>query len=147
MTSRDGSERVVVRFMDGRIVKGALLEFSETSDRLTVCEAESWEHKTVDCSELKAVFFVRTFEGNAEYRESKSYASTRKKGQKIFIKFKDGENIVGFLDSGVPWDKGFFLHKRDEGVRGFFILPVDEHSNNARIFVFSSAVQAVTVVP
>jgi len=54
---------------------------------------------------------------------------------------------VGFLEGDVPWEKGFFLSKRGSNRKGFFLLPVDEDTNNIKVFVVSSSVDAVTVVP
>jgi hypothetical protein len=63
------------------------------------------------------------------------------------VKFRDGESMVGFLDGELPWDKGFFLSKQENGRKGFFLLPADTEGNNVRVFVVSSSVDDVTVVP
>jgi len=47
----------------------------------------------------------------------------------------------------VPWERGFFLSKKDSDLKGFFLLPVDEDTNNIKVFVVASSVDDVTVVP
>jgi len=93
------------------------------------------------------VFFVKSFEGDQGYKERKSYGVAKIKGQRVFVKFRDGEGLVGFLEGDVPWQRGFFLSKQDSDLKGFFLLPVDEDTNNIKVFVVSSSVDAVTVVP
>jgi hypothetical protein len=140
-------EKAVLRFNDKRILKGRIRDFTSDSDIVTLLEAETGKEHTVDIHQLKAVFFVRTFRGNSGYREKKSYGISKQSGQKIFIKLKDGEGMVGFLEGHFPWEKGFFLSKHEDVAKGFFILPVDEDSNNIKAFVVSSSVIDVTVIP
>jgi hypothetical protein len=64
----------------------------------------------------------------------------------VFVKFRDGESLLGFLEGDFPWEKGFFLSRQDKGLKGFFLLPVDEDANNIKVFVVSSSVVDVTVV-
>jgi hypothetical protein len=140
-------EKAVLRFNDGTILKGHISKFSSDSDMVTLLEAETAKEHTVDIHQLKAIFFVKSFCGDSGYREKKSYGMARPKGRKIFIKFKDGEGIVGFLEGHFPWGKGFFLSKQEAVLKGFFILPVDGDSNNLKVFVVSSSVIDVTVIP
>lgn len=140
-------DKVVIRFADGRVVKGYLRSFSEASPVVTILDADSGELRSAEIQELKAIFFVRSFVGDAEYHELKTYGVRRSRGHRIFIKFSDGEDMVGFLEGDVPWEKGFFLSKRSREGIGFYILPADRLSNNSRIFVIASAVRDVTVVP
>jgi hypothetical protein len=141
------TDKTVLRFNDGRILKGFVHDFTSETNVVTIQEAETDKISTVNIEQLKAIFFVRSFEGDRHYREKKSYGITRPKGRKIFIKFKDGEDIVGFLEGDFPWKKGFFLSKREDPLKGFFILPVDKDSNNVKVFVVSSSIIDVTVVP
>jgi hypothetical protein len=55
--------------------------------------------------------------------------------------------MVGYLQGKVPWDKGFFLSKPDKVKKGFFLVPVDEDSNNIKVFVVYSAVKDITAIP
>ena len=141
------SEKAVLRFENGKVLKGYIRNFTSDAEIVTVEEAGTGKVFTVDIHQLKAIFFVRVFKGDRYHREIKSYGLSKLKGQKIFIKFKDKEDMVGFLEGRFPWEKGFFLSKHDDSVKGFFILPVDGDSNNIKLFVVSSSVIDVTVIP
>jgi hypothetical protein len=96
----------------------------------------------VKISDLKAIFFVRTFEGDKTYSDKKSFIRATAKGKKVFVRFYDGESMMGHIEGQVPWEKGFFLEAKKGG---FFLIPVDEQSNNIRVFVVANSVQDVTV--
>jgi small nuclear ribonucleoprotein (snRNP)-like protein len=140
------SEKVVVRLNDGGLLKGYLRDFSPALPELSFEEAGTAGTRPVKFEDVKAVFFVKSFEGDQEYREKKSYGATRTKGQRVFVKFNDGESLVGFLEGEVPWEKGFFL-SRQRDLKGFYLLPADEDTNNTKVFVVASSVSDVTVVP
>lgn len=141
------NDKAVLRFNDGKILKGYIREFAPDSAMVVLKGTETAETVSVDVQQLKAVFFVKSFAGNRSHREKKSYAATKPKGNKIFIKFTDGENFVGFLEGGLPWDKGFFLSSHEKAQKGFFMLPTDEDSNNMKVFVFAASVTDATVIP
>ena len=140
-------EKTVTRLNNGDLLKGYMKNFSPDRNELTVEEEGSDNQRQVKIGDVKAVFFVKSFEGDHAYKERKSYSLTKTKGQRVFVKFRDGEGLVGFLEGDVPWQRGFFLSKQDSDLKGFFLLPVDEDTNNIRVFVVSSSVDAVTVVP
>lgn len=140
-------EKVIFRFNNGQIINGHLKDFSSDLTDLHLEEASNGHHRTVKIEELKALFFVRSFEGDKEYKEKKAYGIKRSRGKRVFIRFKDGESLVGFLEGDVPWEKGFFLSKLGTGMKGFYLLPVDEDTNNLKVFVIASSVNDVTVVP
>jgi hypothetical protein len=144
---KGAQERSVVRFNDGSILKGYLRVFSPDIDEVVLREVETDEVRTLRVDDMKAVFFVKSFEGDFDYREKKSYGIRKPTGNRVFVKFKDGERLVGFLDGKVPWEKGFFLSRKENDGKGFFLLPVDEDTNNIKVFVISSSVDDVTVVP
>jgi hypothetical protein len=140
-------EKTVTRLMDGSLLKGYLKDFSPKAEEILVQEEPGGSARSVKIKDVKAVFFVKSFEGDEDHRERKSYSMTRTKGQRVFVKFRDGESLLGFLEGATPWDKGFFLSRRDNSLKGFFLLPADEDANNDRVFVVSSSVDDVTVVP
>lgn len=141
------TDKAVLRFNDGKILKGYVRDFTPDEGMVKLLEAETGTVLTFDIHRLKAIFFVKSFEGDRQHREKKSYGISKLKGHRIFIKFKDKEDMVGFLEGHFPWKKGFFLSKQEDTVKGFFILPVDEDSNNVKVFVVSSSVIDVTVIP
>jgi len=140
-------EKVVMRFNDGSLLKGYLGGFSQDSQEVSFEELGRDNVRYIPVQELKAIFFVKTFEGDKEYREKKRYGLRKREGRKIFIRFKDGESMVGHLQGDMPWDKGFFLSRPDEKKTGFFLVPVDEESNNIKVFVVRSSVKDITALP
>jgi hypothetical protein len=133
-------DKVVIRHIDGKMIKGYITNFSEKSDIISIREIDGDKVIQVPVESLKAIFFVRSFEGKRTYSEKKVYGISAKKGDRAFVKFKDAESLVGFLSGDVPWDrkKGFFLSKIETDLKGFYIVPVDRGSNNIKIFVMLS---------
>ena len=72
--------------------------------------------------DLKAVFFVRDFNGNRGYQESQTVEGQRH-GRRLEVIFRDGEKLVGTSEAYNPQKLGFFL------------FPADGKSNNSRIFI------------
>ena len=87
--------------------------------------------------DLKAIFFVKDFEGRPDYAETKLFPENApaSKGRKIAVLFTDGELLTGYT---LTYDA-----KRP----GFFIMPTDEMSNNERIYIVRSAVREVGMGP
>jgi hypothetical protein len=96
---------------------------------------------------LKAIFYVKTFEGSKEYKEKKIYGVGKKLGRKVFVKFRDGEKLVGFLEADVPPDKVLSFLKSDGSKKGFFLVPVDRDCNNTRVFAAWNAIDDITTLP
>ncbi|MCK4506305.1 MAG: hypothetical protein KAW14_11880 [Candidatus Aegiribacteria sp.] len=116
--------KVVVHFVGGSIQKGYTSDFS--MNRTTFHLAGIEDHKTeiIDFHKLKAVFFVKDFEGNPEYTDSKDFDSSQTVyGKKYHVLFRDGEEVIG---TGV----GYNPNKP-----GFFLTPCDPDSNILRAFV------------
>ena len=126
--------KVVARYIDGRLIKGLSQDFFPNKDRFHVYSAGKTSGEAVEVwvKELKAVFFVRDFGGNAIYDERKEYLQGDKpSGRKIEVTFKDGEVLVGTT-------LGY-----DPNRPGFFLFPADPKSNNIRIFAVTSALKKV----
>ena len=140
-------QRVVVRFTDGKILKGHVRNFSANEIFVLLEEVGTRTEQSIPIEELKAIFFVKTFEGVSGYRDKKVYGIRKNIGRKVYIRFNDGESMVGFLDGEIPWKKGFFLSKPDSKHRGFFLIPVDADSNNIRVFVVGTAIKDITLMP
>jgi hypothetical protein len=133
-------QKVVLRFLDGRMVKGYIGDFSPVNNHISIVD-ERLNEQDVQLNELKAVFYVKSFEGNKYYSEKKSFAKTSQEGKKILVRFKDGERLVGYLEGDVPWQRGFFLESKKGG---FFIIPSDDQTNNIKTFIVSTSVTNVT---
>ncbi|MEW6377285.1 MAG: hypothetical protein AB1502_16025 [Thermodesulfobacteriota bacterium] len=126
--------KVVVRYSNGRRIKGFSQDFFPNKDRFHVYPASkpSGEAVEVLIKDLKAVFFVQDFTGNYLYNERKEYLQGEKpSGRKIEVTFRDGEVLVGTT-------LGY-----DPNRPGFFIFPADPKSNNIRVYAVSSAVKKV----
>lgn len=137
---------VVARFRDGRMVKGYVKAFSSESDTVVLTDEKTREENRVALEELKAIFFVKSFQGVREHVEKKAFGIRKLAGRKVFVKFHDKETLVGCIEGAVPWDKGFSLTKLGEKTKGFFLTPVDGDSNNVKIFVVGSAIQDITIM-
>lgn len=119
------SNLVVARYTDGRILKGASLDVSPDRPRCHLRIA-SGEMIQIVLAELKALFFVKSMDGNPAHVEGASIAAAdpRLRGSRLIeVEFTDGERIVGLTPRYPP--KGTF----------FFLIPVDTASNNIRILV------------
>jgi small nuclear ribonucleoprotein (snRNP)-like protein len=134
------NQKVILRFLSGRIIKGYLDDFSPLNNHISVIDVTS-NKQDIQLNELKAVFYVKSFEGNKLYFEKRSFTKTSQKGKKILVRFKDGEKLIGYLEGDVPWQRGFFLESKKDG---FFIIPSDDQANNIKVFVVSTSVTNVT---
>lgn len=134
-------KKVILRFMDGRVIRGHVTSINTGRDTIPIKTKEG--EKRIYISELKAIYFVKTFKGDRAYQEKKIYGLIRPKGKRVLVRFKDGEFLTGFLEGTIPWTKGFHLAPPDPSQKGFFVLPTDEGSNNIKIFVINSSIQEV----
>ncbi len=126
-------QKIVVRYADGKIMKGYSQDFHSSKPQFSLwpsINATPSERAVIRLARLKAVFFVRDFNGNPRYNERKIFGE-RGAGRRIEVTFADGEVILGTT-----------LNYRPDG-QGFFVNPVDPAANNTRIFVVSSAVRRV----
>jgi hypothetical protein len=126
--------KVVVRYLNGKVIKGFTQDFFPNKDRFHFHHAakSSGESVEVMVKDLKAIFFVQDFAGNAQYSEKKSYGEgERAQGKKVEVTFADGETLVGST-------MGY-----DPNRQGFFIFPADPKSNNMRVYAVTSAVKQV----
>jgi hypothetical protein len=123
--------RVVVRYMNGSVVKGTTSDFApnRTTFTLTPEPPGSGEPVRIGIEELKAVFFVHSFQGNRDYREQKLRIPQGTIGRRYLLTFTDGETMRGTA-LGVNLSR-----------YGFLLFPSDPGSNNKRIFVMHSAVK------
>ena len=127
-------QKVVARYRDGKILKGFTRNFFANKDLFHVSPPDNpyGEGEKVWMRELKAVFFVRDFNGNPGYHERRNYkAEDSPFGRRVKITFSDGEVQVGAT-------MGYSLDRK-----GFFITPADPGSNNRKIFAISTSVESV----
>ncbi|NIS60518.1 MAG: hypothetical protein GTO13_07430 [Proteobacteria bacterium] len=127
--------KVVVRFRDGRLIKGFTHDFNPTKEVFHVTATDDGG-KTIEISTalLKAIFFVKSFEGNKNHRSTDDFSVESLKnvpGLKVKIAFSDGEVMYGSTHGYAPERKGFF------------IFPADRDSNNDRVFVIVASTDKV----
>ena len=124
---------VVVRFRDGRMLKGTTRDFLPAKGMFHLHPVDSGEAVEVMVQDLKAVFFVRRLGGDPAYNEYKDLPEQRvaSLGKKIGVVFEDGEILAGYTHSYNPSNPGFF------------VTPVDPKSNNIRVFVVRDSVREV----
>ncbi len=129
--------QVVVHFRDGTLQKGYTHDFTPLNDSFHLAlEDGSGEIKEIGITQLKAIFFVKSFDGNRSYVEKKFFEQvdqSRFRGLKIRVVFNDGEIL-----------RGISLGYSDKK-NGFFLIPVDPDCNNDRIFVVSEACKDIKV--
>lgn len=128
--------KIVVRYQDGRLVKGFTGDFFPGKEIFHITPLSPAEPKPVEVriADLKAVFFVKDHQGKPQYNDLKDFNTPAASGRKLRVVFKDGETILGTTQGYQPNRPGFFL------------VPADPHSNNDRCFVVSAATTSVSFV-
>ena len=136
--------KVVAHLRGGKLVKG----YTDTSvpysleemlkedpeslpPNLSVQQEGSEKKIKVSLNSLKALFFVKTFEGSKEYKEIKFFhAHPPIEGLWVRIHFGDGEYTEGVVRNSLR-----YLVEP-----GFFLKPPDPHSNNQLVYAVKASV-------
>jgi small nuclear ribonucleoprotein (snRNP)-like protein len=130
--------KIVVRYQDGRIVKGHTGDFLPTKPafHLSLLDApRDTRPIDVQIANVKAIFFVKDFVGNRERKKKQDFSTGKPVvGRKIRVVFQDGETLVGTT-------QGY-----DPARPGFFVIPADTESNNDRCFVVTRATKQVSFI-
>ena len=129
------ANKIVVHEKSGNVLKGTTADFFPKRPlfHLAVGGMHGEEMKKIVVDHLKAVFFVRDFGGNKDYQETKSPEGLPGSGKKIRAVFKDGETISGYT------------HVFNMDQPGFFLIPLDQKSNNERVFIVFSSLSTLEV--
>mgnify|MGYP001571831094 CR=1 FL=1 len=122
--------KIVLHFLDKRIVKGITNNFSPNKKLFHIEEMVTKKTIEVDVGQLKGIFFVKSHEGNKQYKEKKNIKRSGL-GRKVTVTFRDGETVIGYTT-------GF---SRDRA--GFYLFPEDPDSNTIKIFVVIDATKAI----
>jgi hypothetical protein len=125
--------RVVVRYQDGRLLKGFMRDFLASRGVAEVWpspDAPPAARVSVPFGQLKAIFFVRDFDGQTNPSAGEASAAEAR-GRKIAVTFTDGEQLTGVT-----------LTYKPDGV-GFFVRPLGEANNNTQVFVVSRSIRHV----
>ena len=142
--------KVVARLRDGKLLKGYLLapgaedveEFlheqpSTVYRELTIRLVTSSDTISVPVEALKAVFFVKTFEGRKDYEEVKFFTKSPPiRGLWVRVEFSDRERLEGVVENSLR-----FLVEP-----GFFMKPPDPQSNNDILYVVKESLRDFRVL-
>jgi len=123
-------QKVIARFLDGRIVRGYTNDFHATKPHLHLTEDAASESRFVPIAQLKALFFVREFEGDSSRVDRREF-DQKAYGRKVEVTFSDGEILLGTTMGFKSPEHPFFVH------------PADAASNNLRVFVTPAAARQV----
>lgn len=131
------ASRIVARYTDGRIVKGTSMDVDIGRP---LCHIRTPEGATqqVNLADLKALFFVKSLDGDPAHHEDLSPHPDDPRGRgatPVALHFADGEQISGLV-IGFPPKRTFF-----------YVIPVDASSNNIRILVNRGAVVRMEALP
>ena len=129
--TKDDGRRVVVRFLDGHVQKGTTHDFAPNKTKFHLEPGGDQGAKPVEVhvDKLKAVFFVKSWDGDPKRVDDNSLDRATGQGRGAVVTFTDGEIIAGFT---VGYDKS---------KPGFFMIPADPRANNMRVFVVNGAVK------
>ncbi|MGH7500825.1 MAG: DUF6982 domain-containing protein [Longimicrobiales bacterium] len=127
------SNQVVARYRDGRVIKGTSLDLDPAKP---VFHLRPPGEKAVEIrlSDLKALFFVRSLDGDAARNEDYTADPTdpRARGSTLVkLSFHDGEVMLGHTIRYPP-NRPYF-----------YITPVDTKSNNIRVLINRDAVASM----
>ena len=124
------NNKIVIRFKDSTILKGTVNVFSPFHKYFQLSMPDG-NVVTVDIDRIKAMFFVKSFEGdkkyNYMYKDELFWV-----GDKIMVNFNDGEKLVGYTE------------QLDCSPKGFFITPADLNGNNKYVFASKSAIKSMS---
>jgi len=119
-------QRLVVRYTDGRVVKGIsyTIDLDAAGFRLVPhgAHVEVEESIFVKFADVKAVFFVRDFDGKFDPKTIQQEWAPE--GSEVTVMFPDGEVI-----------EGFSLVSLDEARERFHMIPKDYKGNNISLIV------------
>ncbi len=131
-------QKIVAHYLDGKLTKGYTFDFNPNRDNFHVVASQDKveEAALVYHDELKALFFVKTFEGNPGYEDPIFSEETIKHlvGMKLKIIFKDGEVLYATTFGYSPARKGFF------------VFPIDKKCNNEKVYVITSSTTSIEIV-
>jgi len=125
--------KIIIRYANGKIRKGTTEDFFPNKDILHMSDKDNGGYHEINIKDLKAVFFVKTFEGNPNYHEKYDIEKIGS-GKKIMVHFKDTEKMVGSF------------HRYSPTRTGFVLIPADPDCNNEKVFVIIAATKKICFI-
>jgi hypothetical protein len=135
-TLPEGWHRIVVRFVDGKLLRGYTNDFQPWSAQLRLRSSpmSTADPLLVPLAQLKAVFFVKDLSGDSSHVDQADFDAAAH-GRKMEVTFNDGEVLLGTT-----------LNYQANG-QGFFLAPADSTGNNLRVYVISASVRHARFLP
>ncbi len=117
-------EKVVIRFKDGTTLPGYGDNFMPGEGEILVQDLDDHVH-TVSLKDVKLVCFVRDFNtsDSGSHQRPDRLVYQPVPGRTVEITFRDGERLRGVTTL------------RSKPSAGFFMTPLNPHSNNVHVFV------------
>jgi hypothetical protein len=122
---------VVARCNDGQLLRGTTDDFQPDRFFFHIFDPQSQRSNRVLHDQLKALFYVKTLEGDQYYVERKAFDRDKPDHTKVWVRFRDGEELAGWTDA------------YDERKKGFTLFPVDPRSNIAKAWIPHAAATSV----
>jgi hypothetical protein len=129
------SRKLVLHYKNKKVMKGVTYKLDMNSLGFYLVPVEPMgeqERIYVHFSDLKAIYFVRDFEG--KFDPSQAVQERSAEGQDVRIAFEDGEIIEGWT-----------IHHFDPSCQRFFMFPKEDKGNNISILVERSALKGLEV--
>lgn len=128
-------QKIVARYVDGRVIKGHTNNFSPTSREfmLQVHDAPATDDAVrIEIRDLKAIFFVKDFLGRRNYQKRDVFTPHQPyQGRRVKVTFKDRESALGATPEYNP------------KAQGFFFFPADMDGNTLKAYIVNAAVEDV----
>jgi hypothetical protein len=129
----DKRHKAVVRFLDGTLRKGWFVRMDEPPDHnIVMLDLEEILFK-VPLRNIKAVFFVRSWEGDSNYYNPQGYNLQNDRLNRLWVEFTDGE---------VLWGRSMNYCMESPG---FFLFPANTDANNRTVLINKLAVGRIVV--
>jgi hypothetical protein len=117
----EGEHRVIIHTVEGQVKRGTIRDVNLLDEVLPLEQQTGFAPERIPCKRVKAIFFMLPTGERQPQVE----------GQKIRVTFNDGRQVAGFSRDFKSSDQGFFM------------IPADNRTNTARIFIYRASVQSV----
>jgi len=138
----DKQRRVVVRYADGTMLRGYFdpedaQSLQNDSPDVFRVKREDGETEDIFVRTIKAIFFVKSFEGSRHYSEFKVFTNQPNgRGVWVRVHFQDGEIMEGIAPNSL-----------DTYMQTVFSLtPPDPRSNNERVLVSKACLKEMQIL-
>ncbi|WP_415835518.1 DUF6982 domain-containing protein, partial [Corallococcus soli] len=117
----EGEHRVIIHTIEGQVKRGTIRDADLLEEVISLEQQSGFAPERIPGKRVKAIFFMLAAGARQPQAE----------GSKIRVTFNDGRQVAGFSQDF----KG--------PTPGFFVIPADNRTNTARIFIYRASVQAV----